>query len=169
MLERFQSSQEGTLYEQFLAITQEGSAREYVSLFETLAGQLVGISEQVMEGTFIKGLKPELRSTVRVMQPEGLNHAMKLAIMIDENKMIGVSSQSTAGGQTNTREHFRRMTDSELEERRAKGLCFRCEEKFKPGHRCPSHTLQVMIVGDSDEANEPYLQVKPWDRALKAD
>lgn len=35
LLERFQSSQEGTLYEQFLAITQEGSAREYVSLFET--------------------------------------------------------------------------------------------------------------------------------------
>lgn len=169
LLERFQSSQEGTLYEQFLAITQEGSAREYVSLFEMLAGQLVGISEQVMEGTFIKGLKPELRSTVRVMQPEGLNHAMKLAIMIDENKMIGVSSQSTAGGQTNTREHFRRMTESELEERRAKGLCFRCEEKFKPGHRYPSHTLQVMIVDDSDEANEPYLQVKPWDRALKAD
>ncbi|GKE06865.1 ankyrin repeat-containing protein, partial [Tanacetum coccineum] len=57
LLERFQPSQEGTLYEQFLAITQEGSAREYVSLFETLAGQLVGIPEQVMEGTFIKGLR----------------------------------------------------------------------------------------------------------------
>ncbi|GJZ02921.1 ankyrin repeat-containing protein [Tanacetum coccineum] len=82
LLERFQPSQEGTLYEQFLAITQEGSAREYVSLFETLAGQLVGIPEQVMEGTFIKGLRPESRSAIRVMQPEGLNHAMKLAMII---------------------------------------------------------------------------------------
>ncbi|GKE26603.1 ankyrin repeat-containing protein, partial [Tanacetum coccineum] len=75
LLERFQLSQEGTLYEQFLAITQEGSALEYVNLFETLAGQLVGIPEEVMEGTFIKGLRPELRSAVRVLQPEGLNHA----------------------------------------------------------------------------------------------
>nr|GEU34275.1 ankyrin repeat-containing protein [Tanacetum cinerariifolium] len=149
LLERFQLSQEGTLYEQFLVITQEGSAREYVNLFETLAGQLVGIPEEVMEGTFIKGLRRALN---------------------------GVSSQSSSrlavstGGQTsNTKEHFRRMTESELEERRAKGLCFRCEEKFKPGHRCAPHTLQVMIVDDSDEENEPYLQVKPWDRALKAD
>ncbi|GKA77235.1 hypothetical protein Tco_0783696, partial [Tanacetum coccineum] len=65
--------------------------------------------------------------------------------------------------------HFRRMTESELEERRARGLCFRCEEKFKPCHRCAPHTLQVMIVDDSDAENELYLQVKPWDHALKAD
>ncbi|GJZ02920.1 hypothetical protein Tco_0520881 [Tanacetum coccineum] len=52
------------------------------------------------------------------------------------------------------------MTESELEERRARGLCFRCEEKFKPGHRCAPHTLQVMIVDDSDAENEPYLQIK---------
>ncbi|GJS64182.1 ankyrin repeat-containing protein [Tanacetum coccineum] len=81
LFERFQLSQEGTLYEQFLAITQEGTAREYIGLFETLARQLVGIPEEVMEGTFIKGLRPELRLAVRVMQPEGLNHAMKLAII----------------------------------------------------------------------------------------
>ncbi|GJR14294.1 XIAP-associated factor 1-like protein [Tanacetum coccineum] len=56
LLERFQPLQEGTLYEQFLAITQEGSAREYISLFETLAGQLVGISEQVMEDHFTRVL-----------------------------------------------------------------------------------------------------------------
>ncbi|GKA78600.1 putative mitochondrial protein [Tanacetum coccineum] len=61
LLERFQLSQEGTLYEKFLVITQEGSACKYVSLFKTLAGQLVGIPEKVMEGTFIKGLRPELR------------------------------------------------------------------------------------------------------------
>nr|GEV25304.1 ankyrin repeat-containing protein [Tanacetum cinerariifolium] len=173
LLERFQLSQEGTLYEQFLAITQEGSAREYANLFETLAGQLVGIPEEVMEGAFIKGLRPELRSAVRavrVMQPEGLNHAMKLAMIIDENKAHSTSQVAVPSkGQTTIKgEHFRRMTESELEERRAKGLCFRCEEKFKPGHQCAPHTLQVMIVDDVDEDNEPYLQVKPWDRALEA-
>ncbi|GJU72446.1 ankyrin repeat-containing protein [Tanacetum coccineum] len=151
LLERFQPSQEGTLYEQFMAITQEGSAREYVSLFETLAGQLVGIPEQVMEGTFIKGLRPELRSAVRVMQPEGLNHAMKLAMIIDENKAQSSSQVEvpTEGQTTIKGGHFRRMTESELEERRARGLCFRCEEKFKPGHRCAPRTLQVMILDDS--------------------
>ncbi|GJW11670.1 ankyrin repeat-containing protein [Tanacetum coccineum] len=171
LLEMFQLSQDSTLYEQFLAITQEGSVREYVNLFETLAGQLVGIPEEVMKGTFIKGLRPELRTTVRVMQLEGLNQAMRLAMIIDENKAHSSSQVAVPSkGQTTIKgEHFRKMTESELKERRAKGLCFRCEEKFKSGHQCAPHTLQVMIVDDIDEENEPYLQVKPWDRALKAD
>nr|GEW09177.1 putative mitochondrial protein [Tanacetum cinerariifolium] len=43
-LDRFQPSQEGNLHEQFLSITQDGSAKEYVSLFEQIAGQLRGVS-----------------------------------------------------------------------------------------------------------------------------
>nr|GFA34340.1 putative mitochondrial protein [Tanacetum cinerariifolium] len=56
------------------------------ALFEKLAGQPVGVSEQVLEATFIKGLKPDLRASVRVMHPEGLNHAMILAVTIEETK-----------------------------------------------------------------------------------
>ncbi|GKB77883.1 zinc finger, CCHC-type containing protein, partial [Tanacetum coccineum] len=73
LLDRFQQSQKGSLYEQFLAITQVGSAREYVALFEKLAGQLVGVPEIILEGTFIKGLKQDLRVVVRVLNPEGLS------------------------------------------------------------------------------------------------
>ncbi|GKC40958.1 ankyrin repeat-containing protein [Tanacetum coccineum] len=56
LLNRFQQTQQGNLFEQFLTITQDGTARAYVALFEKLAGQLVGVSEQVLEATFIKGL-----------------------------------------------------------------------------------------------------------------
>ncbi|GJY41827.1 hypothetical protein Tco_0429097, partial [Tanacetum coccineum] len=42
----------------------DGTARAYVALFEKLAGQLVGVSEQVLEATFIKGLKSDLRASV---------------------------------------------------------------------------------------------------------
>ncbi|GJX55769.1 hypothetical protein Tco_0285666 [Tanacetum coccineum] len=68
-----------------------GSARENVNLFEQLAGQLRGVLIEVMKGTFIKCLKPDLRSSVRVMQPVSLGQAMKLSIVIDENKTIGGS------------------------------------------------------------------------------
>ena len=85
LLERFQQSYEGTLCEQFLGITQDGTARDYVALFGRLACELVGIPEPVLQGTFINGLRPELRASIRVMQPEGLDHAMKLSISINEN------------------------------------------------------------------------------------
>ncbi|GJT78293.1 ankyrin repeat-containing protein [Tanacetum coccineum] len=49
LLIRFQQSKEGNLYEQVLAITQEGSDRAYVALFENLVCQLVGVPETIME------------------------------------------------------------------------------------------------------------------------
>ncbi|GJY03101.1 ankyrin repeat-containing protein [Tanacetum coccineum] len=173
LLIRFQQSQEGNLYEQFLAITQEESARAYVALFEKLACQLVGISESVMEATFIKGLKPALRATVRVMNPEGLNHAMELAVSIEDNELYEGVMQSKGvaaivGQTTSKGDNFRRMTESEIKDRRAKGLCFRCEEKYTPGHRCASSTLQVLLVDESDEAEERDLNFKSWNREAKA-
>ncbi|GJY77977.1 putative mitochondrial protein [Tanacetum coccineum] len=76
----------GNLYEQFLAVVQDGTPREYVALFEKLACQLVGVSPSVMEATFIKGLKTDLRVAIRVIRPEGLAHAMELAITIEDNQ-----------------------------------------------------------------------------------
>lgn len=37
-----------------------------------------------------------------------------------------------------------------LQENRAKGLCFRCDEGYNPGHRCKDQTLQVFTVYDDD-------------------
>nr|GEW48813.1 reverse transcriptase domain-containing protein [Tanacetum cinerariifolium] len=126
-------------------IAQDGTARDYVALFERLACQLVRVPEPVLEGTFINGLKPELRTYVRVMQLEGGLHRSTI-------------EQTTSKG-----ENFRRLTDSELQAKRAKGLCYRCDKKFAPGHRCPSQTLQVLLVDESDGSKEeaaPELQVK---------
>ncbi|GJT15975.1 hypothetical protein Tco_0874681 [Tanacetum coccineum] len=127
-----------------------------------------------MEATFIKGLKPVLRTTVRVMNPEGLNNAMELAVLIEDNQLyegvmqskgvVAVVRQTTTKG-----DNFQRMTESEIQDRKAKGLCFRCEEKYTPCHRCASRTLQVMLVDESDEAEEPDLNFKSWDRGSKND
>ncbi|GJU64047.1 ankyrin repeat-containing protein, partial [Tanacetum coccineum] len=134
LLIQFQQSQEGNLYEQFLAITQEESARAYVALFAKLACQLVRIPKSVMEATFIKGLKPALRATVRVMNPDGLNNAMELAVSIENNQLY-------------------------------EGVM--CEEKYTLGHRYASCTLQVILVDESDEAEEPNLNFKSWARGKK--
>ncbi|RVW92924.1 hypothetical protein CK203_040429 [Vitis vinifera] len=31
---------------------------------------------------------------------------------------------------------IKRLTESELQARREKGICFKCDEKFSLGHRC---------------------------------
>ena len=68
------------------------------------------------------------------------------------------SPRSTLGSKDSTaatRAGFRRLTDVEIQQHREKGLCYRSDEKFSPGHRCKRRELSVLVVQeDSDEENE---------------
>ncbi|GJU49209.1 putative mitochondrial protein, partial [Tanacetum coccineum] len=200
LLDRFQFTKEGDLYQQFLSIVQTGTLREYRSLFEKLVGQLTGISAKVLYSTYIKGLKPEIRSGLRILQPTGLRDAMWLAQMIEDNQVSGRSNSgswlagkssynpghaitknvgdtsscmsSTLLGSQNSsnnsraRNQFKELTDSELHKKRTKGLCFRCDQKYGPGHQCPSPILQVLLVGENDEESmEEEMEVEDDDHA----
>ena len=48
----------------------------------------------------------------------------------------------------------RRLSDSELQKKREKGLCYRCDEKWAPGHRCKKKELTVLLTYDMDEAEQ---------------
>lgn len=43
------------------------------------------------------------------------------------------------------------MTDAELQDRFVKGLCYRCDEKFGPGHICANKQFQVLILEEGEE------------------
>ncbi|RVW36299.1 Retrovirus-related Pol polyprotein from transposon 297 [Vitis vinifera] len=47
---------------------------------------------------------------------------------------------------------IKRLTESELQARREKGICFKCDEKFSLGHRCKKE-LRVLLVHE-DEREE---------------
>jgi len=51
---------------------------------------------------------------------------------------------------------FRSLTDAEVLDKKAKGLCFRCDEKFGPGHICQNKQLQVLLLkeGMDEESTE---------------
>ncbi|PNX92555.1 retrotransposon-related protein, partial [Trifolium pratense] len=49
----------------------------------------------------------------------------------------------------------RSIPNDEVEERRAKGLCFKCGGKFHPTlHKCPERSMRVLILGEGEEVNE---------------
>lgn len=43
---------------------------------------------------------------------------------------------------------------SELMDRKAKGSCFRCGERFHPLHQCGEKQLRLVILGDDEKINE---------------
>lgn len=56
-----------------------------------------------------------------------------------------------------------KRTNSEFSDRRGKGLCFLCEGKFAPSHRCLHKTLQVLLVDEEnvDPQNDEHVHFPP--------
>lgn len=73
-LVRFRSVYESLICEKFLNIRQETTMEAYQVLFESLVSPLHGrLSSEVLEGTYMKGLRPAIRAEVRTMKPKGLS------------------------------------------------------------------------------------------------
>ena len=46
------------------------------------------------------------------------------------------------------------LRNKELDERRAKGLCFWCDEKFIPGHRCKNKRVYSLCIMEDEDNSE---------------
>ena len=51
---------------------------------------------------------------------------------------------------------IRRLSSAELHEKRAKGICYNCDQKWSSGHRCRSQYL--LLLGTDDEDSEEQLE-----------
>ena len=165
-----------------------------------MVATLTGVSKQVLEGSFVNGLKPEIQAELRMLQPCGLGQMMSLAQHIEEKNsklrqvkpimgpgnpqstihyntthtiMPSTINQALASfapksspiveprGGLRGESQFKRMTEVEIMERRAKRPCYRRNEKFAPRHRCKRHELQVLMVWDEGESEEPFEMGEP--------
>ena len=49
-----------------------------------------------------------------------------------------------------------------MQDRRDKGICYRCDEKFFIGHRCKNKQLHVLLVEEDDA--EKGTETKKWEQ-----
>lgn len=56
---------------------------------------------------------------------------------------------------------YKRYTDAELQARRDKGLCYRCDKKYFVGHRCKAKELRLLLASDEVEQDKQYMEVDP--------
>ena len=84
ILKYFRPSEDGDLFEQWMAIEQRRSLAEYRKEFVTRLKHLGRVDEPVMLGTFLRGLKDEVKYELKVMGPTTLEQAMVWAERIDQ-------------------------------------------------------------------------------------
>ncbi|XP_058755573.1 uncharacterized protein LOC131628770 [Vicia villosa] len=50
---------------------------------------------------------------------------------------------------------IRKLTQAQLQERRAQGLCFNCDEKFITGHKCSTNRFFILLADEEGVMPEP--------------
>ncbi|GJR88840.1 putative nucleotidyltransferase, ribonuclease H [Tanacetum coccineum] len=147
----------------------------YQDSFKELLNK-VDIKDAYAVSLFIRGLKEEIAYAVRMFKPISLSDAFCSAKPHEASNSVTrgrptsvqtvsknvVSTPYNRGGgsvtknvvtmpvQTNTampNRPFRRLKNK-IEEKRAKQLCFYCDQKYAPGHKCSGQLFSLEVVGE---------------------
>jgi hypothetical protein len=111
------------------------------------------LSETVMTSQFLLGLKEELRQHVQMLLPESVAKVVVLASIQEQLLATAKNTPTFYSGKvassTPKQEHRIPSAQSDLwqarklKDRRQNGLCFKCGERFIPGHKCATNAVAV--------------------------
>lgn len=178
VLKRFGPTEFENPSEDLSRLRQTTDLTSYQIEFENLSNQVDDLPYHFLVGCFISGLKDEIRLEVKIKQPRILADAIGVARLVEEkiniqkkqlsstkanwgNKstsnqgLLGPIPKSSSGALV-TLPKFRRISNQEAKERREKGLCYYCDEKYMPGHRCVKPQLfyiEESIVREEEDDN----------------
>lgn len=102
--------------------------------------------------------KGGLVSTYDIPNSSAPNNTNKSWPKVNESQASVNMGRPISNQTTKLSNEPRRLTESELQERRAKGLCFKCDERWGVGHRCKRKELSVLLVAGEPESEEEELE-----------
>ncbi|KAL4575031.1 hypothetical protein LXL04_021871 [Taraxacum kok-saghyz] len=180
LLKRFRPIHGGDLYEQWPALVQTGTTDEYVRRFIELSAPLEGVTEHVALGNFLNGLKAPIKSELRLWAPQTWGRAIDLAQQIEEkNRAVKASGYGALGYRSNhtskpfgggnqpivttpnkfekpgtDRRASRTLTETQIQDKRNRGLCYRCDERWHRVHVC-KFQVNVILLEENDGTPSP--------------
>ncbi|XP_038999500.1 uncharacterized protein LOC120125070 [Hibiscus syriacus] len=174
------------IVEEFTKLVQKGTVEEYQDKFEELQPHMLlqnpTLGEEFFVSLFVSGLREDIKHRVKVLEPKSLSEACRQAKLYElsvefEGKRLRstfrnssypnpISTQKSSqlpvqqknAANTSSRQNL-------LDYRRQNNLCFKCGDKFVPGHQCKIKQLNMMIKDDtvvlpegSEEVEQPMVQ-----------
>jgi hypothetical protein len=151
-------------------LKQSGTVEDFIAAFERLDFRTEGMSDAFFRECFISGLKDEICAHVLMAQPQSWVDATK----IDKEAQQVVSSQNQKPSfiprtkpvtptPPSTPLKIQKLTRAEMVERQLKGLCYNCDDKYFPGHKCKEQNIFMAISEDvsEDDVEAPLVSVSP--------
>jgi hypothetical protein len=114
----------------------------YKIQFESTSNRVRDLSELHKRSCLMSGMKDEIRLAVKMQGPRNLREAY-----------ARIESKSGESRQPFTRPPMivQKLTPMQMLERRKKGLCYHCDDRWSVGHKCKTMKLFVMEEMQGDE------------------
>ncbi|KAL0399243.1 UNVERIFIED_CONTAM: Retrovirus-related Pol polyprotein from transposon.6 [Sesamum radiatum] len=148
-------------------LRQRGSVADFQAEFERLCNRVVGLPPEAILNCFISGLRSDIQRELAVLQPSSISQAVGLAKLL-EAKFLDARPSRVPAPPPSPRLPpllpapppkaplpIRRLSPTEMQHRRAQGLCFNCDEKFGPGHRCKANQFLLLLAEDEEPPDPP--------------
>eukprot|EP00253_Pinus_taeda_P034242 PITA_34242 len=124
-------------------LQQTGTVDEYITAFEALAFRTRGLSDVFYTKCFISGLEEAIKAHVQLHHPPTWIEAYKLSRNM-ERALVALSTcpnfiakdRPPQPDSTTQTLNVQKVSLVEMAERRKQGLCYYCDEKYSPGHKC---------------------------------
>lgn len=169
---------------------QTTSVDAYRSEFEAVTNRAICLPAHFLVQCFISGLRSDIKHSVLIHRPTTLDDAMQLAQLYERriileksparpvptlgttkpllptpsfNPKVHPTASQPPTTQSTATLPIRRLTPSEAAQRRSKGLCYHCDEKYSWDHKCKSKPQLLFLENDSKptEVNNPLLLPPP--------
>ncbi|KAL2330578.1 hypothetical protein Fmac_018159 [Flemingia macrophylla] len=179
LLERFGEVCEDPMAE-LMRLRQRGTVTDYHNDFDAIVSR-IELSESHQLSCFLGGLKLEIQMMVRMFQPTSVMKAFSLAKMYENANATANTAKPFSRipklnpvtkppllpnppkpvDNNKPKTHTtKQLTPAFMSERRAKGLCYFCDEPFTPEHSRTHKKLQIHVMelddtSDSEEVVDP--------------
>jgi hypothetical protein len=142
MITHHEDTMSNTFSSELINLKQKGSVVEHIVNFQRLNIKVTNIPYENLIDVFIQNLKDNIQHEVRLWEPKSLENAFRVERNV-ESKNIAMTTRRTTPKiyQENNVPSSKppeptRLTPQKLEERKEKGLCFNCDNKYNMGHKC---------------------------------
>ncbi|XP_047328916.1 uncharacterized protein LOC124932358 [Impatiens glandulifera] len=177
LLAHFGPSMYDTPMRQIMHLRQnEESVMYYNQQYINISQKLLNLPGEYVIECYMAGLNEEIADAVKLRNPETLNEAMSMAKAQESiyrslwsrghlyNKLApllpkpvgpstnrtsfsGIPHASSSGGNQGS---MKQLEPAVFDEKRRKGLCYKCDQKWEPNHKCK--TKLFMISANEQEA-----------------
>jgi hypothetical protein len=160
MIAHYEDTRRNTFFSQLINLKKKGSFTEHIENFQIFNIKVTNIPDEHLIDVFIGTLRDNIQHDVHLWEPKSLENSFRVARNVESKNMAMATRRTTPNiYQENNAPSSKtpqptRLTPQQLEERKEKGLCFNCDNKYSKGHKCGEKKLFYIDCEEEEEQEQ---------------